>query len=219
MKLDTPVRSDAVRFVSMACIHHSLPDPKSIPPGDVLIVAGDFTQCGRLDEIELFSNYLKQLSHTFKVIIAGNHECTFDNRLTKITENTRKKESLIKQTFPPQKKSVAKEKLQNGIYLEDSLVELFGIQIYGHGDVLPSGLHIGCVELLNSVVKRIRPKYHVFAHIHAGYGCTTDGYTKFINCSLVDDRLQPVNNPIIFDLPIAVDVKEYWLQHYRQSVV
>jgi Icc-related predicted phosphoesterase len=38
----------------------------------------------------------------------------------------------------------------------------------GHGDYTITGIRAGCVELLNSVQKRIRPKYHVFGHIHEG---------------------------------------------------
>lgn len=60
MKLSTPIRNDAVRFVCMACFHQSFPDPQYVPPGDILIVAGDFTLCGRPDEIELFSKYLSK---------------------------------------------------------------------------------------------------------------------------------------------------------------
>lgn len=28
--------------------------------------------------------------------------------------------------------------------------------------------HVGCVDLLDSVQKRVKPKYHVFGHIHEG---------------------------------------------------
>lgn len=61
MKLDTPIRQDAVRFVCMACLHQSFPDPQCVPPGDILIVAGDFTSYGRPDEVKLFSEYLSKL--------------------------------------------------------------------------------------------------------------------------------------------------------------
>lgn len=66
MKLNTPVRQDAVRFVCMACLHQSFPDPQSVPPGDVLIVAGDFTLCGRPDEVELFNTYASN-SFSFQI--------------------------------------------------------------------------------------------------------------------------------------------------------
>jgi hypothetical protein len=86
----------------------------------------------------------------------------------------------------------------------------------GHGDLTASGTRVGCVELLNSVVKRIRPKYHVFGQLFdgalngvynlirslpTGYGCTSDGYTKFINCTLCDANSKLVRNePVIFDI-------------------
>uniref|UniRef100_A0A183D5N4 Metallophos domain-containing protein n=1 Tax=Gongylonema pulchrum TaxID=637853 RepID=A0A183D5N4_9BILA len=136
MKLNTPVKRDAVRFVCMSCLHQSFPDPQSVPPGDVLIIAGDFTLCGRPDEIELFDNYTRQLKHVFKIVIAGNHECTFDDRFMKATgKDLSEKEFAIKQTlsdsFSVHEVKNAKQNLKNCIYLEDSSVELFGLQIYG----------------------------------------------------------------------------------------
>lgn len=38
----------------------------------------------------------------------------------------------------------------------------------GHGDLCCTGVRAGCVELLSTVQKRVRPKYHVFGHIHEG---------------------------------------------------
>jgi len=72
----------------------------------------------------------------------------------------------------------------------------------GHGDKCQSGARAGCSELLATIQKRVKPKYHVFGHIHEGYGMTTDGSTTFINASSVDIRYKQVNDPIVFDLPI-----------------
>ena len=38
----------------------------------------------------------------------------------------------------------------------------------GFGDLCSSGIRVGCVELLHSVQQRIKPKYHVYGHIHEG---------------------------------------------------
>ena len=38
----------------------------------------------------------------------------------------------------------------------------------GYGDLCASGVRAGCVDLLTSVQKRIRPKYHIYGHIHEG---------------------------------------------------
>ncbi|KAL5475502.1 hypothetical protein EMCRGX_G025324 [Ephydatia muelleri] len=71
----------------------------------------------------------------------------------------------------------------------------------GHGDLCKSGIRAGCVDLLATVQDRVKPKYHVFGHIHEGYGATTDGHTIFVNCAICNLRYKPVNKPIIFDLP------------------
>lgn len=38
----------------------------------------------------------------------------------------------------------------------------------GYGDLACSGVRAGCVELLATVQERVKPKYHVFGHIHEG---------------------------------------------------
>jgi hypothetical protein len=38
----------------------------------------------------------------------------------------------------------------------------------GHGDLCCTGVRAGCVELLTTVQQRVKPKYHVFGHIHEG---------------------------------------------------
>lgn len=38
----------------------------------------------------------------------------------------------------------------------------------GYGDYTCSGVRAGCVDLLRTVQERVKPKYHVFGHIHEG---------------------------------------------------
>ena len=40
----------------------------------------------------------------------------------------------------------------------------------GYGDLCATGDRAGCVDLLMSVQHRIRPKYHIYGHIHEGIG-------------------------------------------------
>ncbi|CAH1953775.1 unnamed protein product [Acanthoscelides obtectus] len=72
----------------------------------------------------------------------------------------------------------------------------------GHGDLACSGVRAGCVELLNTVQKRVKPKYHVFGHIHEGYGVTSDGKIIYINASTCDINYIPTNLPVVFDVPL-----------------
>lgn len=38
----------------------------------------------------------------------------------------------------------------------------------GYGDLTISKTHVGCLELLNTVQRRVKPKYHVFGHVREG---------------------------------------------------
>lgn len=76
----------------------------------------------------------------------------------------------------------------------------------GHGDFNAvtkcDGVLAGCAELLNTVEYRVKPKYHVFGHIHQQHGATTNGLTTFINASICDHKLRSEYDPIIFDIPL-----------------
>jgi hypothetical protein len=61
-----------------------------------------------------------------------------------------------------------------------------------------SKINVGCEELLKRV-EEIKPKIHVCGHIHGGYGYVFDGNTHFINASILNDRYEFRNKPIIVD--------------------
>jgi len=55
--------------------------------------------------------------------------------------------------------------------------------------------------MLASKVIANKPKYHIFGHIHEGYGEFEADYgTKFVNCSVVNASYNVVNEPIVIDL-------------------
>ncbi|XP_071491077.1 metallophosphoesterase MPPED2-like [Diadema antillarum] len=217
---------------------------KSVPRGDVLIHAGSFSNVGLPREVSAFNDFMGTLPHRHKIVIAGNHEVTFDEELM------RERNSHVFMSFASAFQGLKeddwksiKSKLTNCIYLEDSEVRVMGFRIYGspwqpvfcdwgfnlprgqallnkwnkipegvdilvthgpplgHGDVTRDATRVGCVELLSTIQRRVRPKYHVFGHIHEGYGMTTDGHTVFVNASICDVRYRPNNKPIVFDLP------------------
>lgn len=58
---------------------------------------------------------------------------------------------------------------------------------------------VGCTDLLEAV-KRIKPKVHLFGHIHADYGVKDIDGTKFINAAIMDERYDPMNKPVEFQL-------------------
>lgn len=242
----TPISEDKIRFVCISDTHGKIEGSKlHMPPGDVLLHAGDFTQKGHMNEIQKFNSYLGALPYKVKVVIAGNHDLTFDDNITEASLRTFGVQKSTVQSYLSERglKSV-KQMLTSAIYLEDSLVTVCGIKIYGapwqpvfcdwgfnlnrgedilkkwqtipadldilmthgppvgHGDLTGGNNNVGCVELLNTIQKRVKPKFHVFGHIHEGYGVTSDGYTTFINASTCTRRYLPTNAPIVFDFII-----------------
>ena len=85
--------------------HHAATD---VPPGDVLIHAGDLTMFGTLGEVDSFNAWLGSLPHTHKVVVAGNHDWCF-------------------QRSPAD----ARRRLTNATYLEDEAAEVAGLKVYG----------------------------------------------------------------------------------------
>ncbi len=57
---------------------------------------------------------------------------------------------------------------------------------------------LGC-ELLMERVKEVKPKIHVFGHIHGGYGYVFDGNTHYFNASILNERYTFTNKPMTID--------------------
>ncbi|MCL7420596.1 MAG: metallophosphoesterase, partial [Methylobacter sp.] len=65
-----------MRIVCISDLHSSK-QSFSVPDGNVLIIAGDICGYGCLDELEDFDNFLSNLPHKHKLLIAGNHDWPF----------------------------------------------------------------------------------------------------------------------------------------------
>jgi len=66
-----------IRIVCISDTHTLISD---VPPGDVLIHAGDLTNDGSIPSIQEQINWLSSLPHRHKIAIAGNHDTYFDPR-------------------------------------------------------------------------------------------------------------------------------------------
>jgi len=69
---------DAIRFVVLSDTHEKVSEIKEIPPGDVLLHAGDFTLHCKPEKVVDFNTFLGTLPHKHKIVIAGNHEIIFE---------------------------------------------------------------------------------------------------------------------------------------------
>lgn len=198
---------------------HGLHGDLEVPPGDVLIHAGDLTRRGDLEEVRAFDAFLAGLEHRHKLVIAGNHDFCFERR-----------------------PAAARALLRHAVYLEDEAVEVAGVRFYGspwqpwfydwafnlrrgpeiaakwrlipedtdvlvthgpplgHGDRTARGDRAGCADLLERI-RRVRPRYHLFGHIHEAYGSSADETTTYVNASTCDLAYRPVNRPVVLDYP------------------
>uniref|UniRef100_A0A915EPB2 Calcineurin-like phosphoesterase domain-containing protein n=1 Tax=Ditylenchus dipsaci TaxID=166011 RepID=A0A915EPB2_9BILA len=104
-------------------------------------------------------------------------------------------------------KEILQKWLNIPTYISDTPIDVLMTHTppLGHLDWVDNEWHtgnVGCPELLNCVEKRIKPKFHVFGHIHENNGLSTNGETIFINASICDDALNVVDSPIVFDIDL-----------------
>lgn len=59
---------------------------------------------------------------------------------------------------------------------------------FGILDTSSQGTHEGCRDLLDILQHRVRPRLHVFGHIHEAHGHTTIGHTQYVNASIVGQK-------------------------------
>jgi predicted phosphodiesterase len=71
---------------------------------------------------------------------------------------------------------------------------------YGKLDSLDTSERVGCVDLLQEIQDRVRPKVHVFGHIHHSYGMQYSEGTTYINASSCGEDYTIKNKPIVYDL-------------------
>jgi len=60
-------------------------------------------------------------------------------------------------------------------------------------------VHTGCPSLLKRI-KAVHPKYHIFGHIHEGYGRVDIDGVAYCNVSSMDKRYVIANDAYVIDL-------------------
>jgi hypothetical protein len=151
---------------------HTQASRLTIPACDVLVHAEDSTYSGNFFEVRDFIEWLKLQPATHKVVIAGNHEITFDKYHRKYNESI--KDLMLNCSDP----SIH--------YLEDSDVIINGIKFYGTPwspwfyDWGFNGVESGTVPFTNNPhLRDIYGKIHNNTQIlicHAPcYGCADKG--------------------------------------------
>jgi Icc-related predicted phosphoesterase len=189
-----------------------------MPDGDILIHAGDFTMFSEsLEEVADFNSWLGELPHRHKIVVPGNHEsfleddpsmCSLLSNATVLINEGIEIEGLRIWGSPVTplygvafglRSAKDRRKLYAQIP-EDIDVLISHGPPFGILDTAPiSGQHEGCLELLDAV-RRVRPKLHVFGHIHTAYGVLRTEHTTFVNASRLGLHDGPDNAPLVFEM-------------------
>lgn len=206
---------------------HGLHDHVRVPPADVLVHAGDFTNDIGQKSLREFLIWFERQPAPVKILVGGNH----DGALEK---------------WPDLARAMIAEYSPSAIYLQDSGCEIDGVKFWGspmtptffdwffnrnrgaqikrHWDMIPDdtdvlithgpardildltmdGTREGCGDLRDAVA-RVRPKVHVFGHFHGAQGSVVlnhvDGsITHCFNASICSEAYKPVNAPHQFTL-------------------
>jgi Icc-related predicted phosphoesterase len=197
---------------------------KDLPGGDLIIHAGDLMNSGyEPRDIAGFVNWYSSLltmDYKHRVFIAGNHDRMFEDNpeLTKELINAYSGGLIYLQdqthvidgvkiygspwqpafydwAFNLPRCGQDLMRVWNAIPNDTDILITHGPP-FGHLDVTPSGnLNVGC-ELLRVRVDEIKPKIHVFGHVHSGYGYKFHEGTHFINAAVLNERYKYANKPL-----------------------
>lgn len=191
-----------------------------LPDADVIIHAGDFTSIGQSHEIVNFMQWYSKLSYKHKIIIAGNHDWLFETHhllaIEKVPENVNYLEDSgieiegihfwgtpVSKPFNNWAFNRPEETLAKhwAAIPDNTDVLITHNPPYMIGDLVPWDMkHHGSPSLYKEVVERIKPKIHIFGHIHEGYGKNVIDNIIFINASNLDGDYMCVNTPFCIEL-------------------
>jgi len=196
---------------------HGLHDRMDVPDGDVLLHGGDFTMRGAPEEVEAFARFLARLPHRHKIVIAGNHDFLFQDEpdraralfgdVTYLEDSGARVEGLHVWGSPWQPWFYDWAfNLRRGAPLAEkwALVPESTDVLVTHGpprgilDLTSGGERVGCEEL-ELARARIRPRLHVFGHIHESYGMHRADGVLSINACSCNSRYRPSNPPVVVD--------------------
>lgn len=210
-----------LRLVCISDTHGHTPE---IRDGDVLVHAGDISSRGTQQEVVEALHWMKSLPHKIKILTPGNHDFFFEQfpeesrELCKVNGIILLMDELY--THPSGLRFWGSPwqpwfydwafNLQRGPEIRakwDLIPEGVDVLIthgppYGILDTTPAGEAVGCSDLRDTILQRVKPEYHVFGHIHDSHGIVGLPYCKttFINASLCDESYDCSNTSVTIDI-------------------
>ncbi len=211
------------RIVAISDTHSRHNQFGLLPDGDILIHAGDATVQGKFDEVIEFNRWLGTLPHKHKIFVAGNHDFLFERSPDLARVLLTNAQYLLDSFVVVEGLKIYGSPWQPRFF--DWAFNLDrGAALRRKWDQIPADTDVlithgpphrildgvidrwtgtfeavGCEELL-PVVQRIKPRVHIFGHIHAGYGQIEQDGVRYINASNCNEQYKIVNAPIVLDL-------------------
>lgn len=195
-----------------------------VPPCDLVICSGDVSFMGEENEVRMFLTWFSLLPVKHRVFVAGNHDFLFEKNpvhaaamLSEFRGITYLENSSVIIDGLKIWGSPWTPEFHNWAFNANSdKRRSIWSQIPDDVDILithgpPMGIldklsgtneSVGCPHLAKNVV-RIKPKLHVFGHIHEGYGMVERDGVIYINASTCNLDYKPVNKPVIIDIEMT----------------
>lgn len=195
---------------------HMQENKVKVPECDILIHAGDY-DIRTLNHLEQLNDWFYNQPAKHKICIAGNHDFYIQRigkeKVKQIFTNAIYLEDEVitiegikfygspwTPIFNDWAFMAGVEKLKERA---SNIPENIDIVIT-HGpplDILDytlDGLNVG-EYYLRKRIKDIKPKYHIFGHIHEARGVYQDQYTTYMNVSLVDECYDLIYKPMVIN--------------------
>lgn len=208
-----------MRVCCISDLHGQLPD--DVPECDLLLIAGDIAAQSRVNNERFlrrdFPNWLERQPAKEIVGIAGNHDfiaqlwpSVFRSLPWNYLDNQAIEISGLKIAGSPWTPRFG----DWAFMTEDNTLARIWNQMpddidillthgppYGFYDLTADGVHAGSLSLRERILQLKRLKLHAFGHIHEAYGMDmiSTGAT-IVNCSLLNERYELVNKPIVVQL-------------------
>lgn len=198
--------------------HHSV----DVPPGDIIIHCGDITLKSNLAEVTDFIEWFAGLNFRHKILVAGNHDRFIRKRKTEFLD-------LIKDHKIDYLENSLIRINGYSIFGSPYSLNYGGLGAFTYFDIpeaeevwnlIPENVNIlithappkgfrdfsrtfnknaGC-QVLRDRVLSVRPRYHIFGHIHESYGTETHNGSVFVNVSLSNSSGEIVNKPVVLEI-------------------
>jgi len=188
-----------VRLVSVADTHTFEADLGELPAGDVFIHVGDLTRGGELEEMRTVAAWINEQPHRHKIIVPGNHDWCFLRERRDVERLLPDVHVLVDERVSidgvrfwgspwqpefhnwaynlPRGEALARKW---ALIPPDTDVLLTHGPPAGYGDTISISTRSGCADLLDAV-RQIRPRLHLFGHIHQDGGLWTEDDLTFAN--------------------------------------